>query len=296
MVSSEFINRFNQVARSPDPDLATAALLIARLEFRKLDASRYLKQLDQMGEEALHRLRKQQTSKAVDPLKTIEVLNIYLFKEQGFTGNGQRYDDPRDNFLNEVMDRRIGIPITLALVYIEVARRAGIHFEGVNFPGHFLLRMRHPSETEEGINTDIIIDPFHGGVVLSEMDCRRLLREHIGDEAIFDGRSLIRATKQQILIRMLVNLKRIYIKMRSFPQGLAITELLLALNPSSMAELRDRGLLAYHLNDFSSALRDLEVYLKFTSRRNVKETEEQEEHKEIWEYVKALHRRVASFN
>ena len=296
MVSSEFINRFNQVARSPDPDLATAALLIARLEFQKLDASRYLKQLDQMGEAALHRLRKQQTSEAVDPLETIKVLNMYLFKEQGFTGSERKHDDPRDNFLNEVMDRRTGIPITLALVYIEVARRAGIHFEGVNFPGHFLLRMRSPSGTKERINTDIIIDPFHGGAVLSEMDCRRLLREHIGDEATFDERSLIRATKQQILIRMLVNLKRIYINMRSFPQSLAITELLLALNPSSMTELRDRGLLSYHLNDFSSALRDLEVYLKFSSRRNVKEEEEQEEHKDIFEYVKALHQRVANFN
>lgn len=296
MVSSEFINRFNQVARSPDPDLATAALLIARLEYPKLNASHYLKQLDQIGEAALHRLREQQTLEAADPLETIKTLNSYLFKEQGFAGNKHKYDDPRDSFLNEVMDRRIGIPITLALVYIEIARRAGVYFEGVNFPGHFLLRMKSPSGKEERINTDIIIDPFHGGAVLSEMDCQRLLREHVGDEVAFNERLLAKATKQQILIRLLVNLKRIYIKMRSFPQGLAITELLLALNPSSMTELRDRGLLAYHLNDFSSALRDLEMYLRLASRKNIKEKDQQDEHKEIWEYIKVLHRRLASCN
>ena len=293
MISADFIHKFTQVAKSPDPDLATAALFIARLEYPQLDASRYLDQLDQMGSAALDRLGP--PSSEVDPLERVEALNTYLYYEQGFAGNEIRYDDPRDSFLNEVLDRRSGIPITLALVYIEVARRAGVPVDGVNFPGHFLLRLRRLTDTTSN-QTDLIVDPFHGGAILSETDCRRLLRDHVGDEAAFDPRLLMRATKQQILVRMLVNLKRIYVGMRSFPQGRAITELLLALSPSALTELRDRGLLAYHMNDFACALRDLEAYLRFTSRGEEKTEFDSEEHEEIWEHVKTLRRRVASLN
>ena len=294
MISTDFIHRFTEVAKSPDPDLATAALFIARLEYPQLDASRYLDQLDQMGAAALKQLGP--PSSETDPLRRIEALNTYFYYKQGFAGNETRHDDPRDSFLNEVLDRRTGIPITLALVYIEVARRAGVSVDGVNFPGHFLLRMRRLADSTDTADTDLIVDPFHGGAILSETDCRQLLREHVGDEAAFDRRLLMRATKQQILIRMLVNLKRIYVKMRSFPQGRAITALLLALDPSAMTELRDRGLLAYHLNDFAGALRDLETYLRFRSRGEGETADDNEEREEIWELVKTLRRRVASLN
>ena len=231
-----------------------------------------------------------------DPLRRIETLNTYLFLEKGFAGNKDRYDDLRNSFLNEVLDRRTGIPITLALVYIEVARRAGLPVDGVNFPGHFLLRMRRLADSTGEADTDLIVDPFRGGAILSETDCRHLLREHAGDQAIFDPRLLIRATKQQILIRMLVNLKRVYLRMRSFPQSRAITALLLALDPSAIAELRDRGLLAYRLNDFGGALRDLEAYLRFRSHGTGETADDDEERAEIWEHVKTLRRRVASLN
>ena len=302
MLSAEFIEKFTRIAKSPEPDLAHAALLIARLEYSDLDASRYLRLLDQMGAEARDRLSALDAS--ADPLARIKAISSYLFDEQGFTGNEARYDDPRNSFLNAVLDRRTGIPITLALVYIEVARRAGLRVEGVNFPGHFLLRL---PRDYGGVTSDrdVIVDPFQGAV-LSEPDCRKLLRDHGGDDTAFDRRLLMRATKQQIFIRMLVNLKRLYVRMRSFPQGRAITELLLALTPSALTELRDRGLLAYHLNDFSAALRDLEAYLRFTSRGETGTNKSREdaddadgghdEHAEIWEHVKALRRRVASLN
>ena len=294
MLSAEFIHKFTQVAKGPDPDLAPAALLIARLEYPQLDASRYLRQLNHMGSAATQRL--EALSPDADPMQRIKALNTYLFEEEGFAGNQTAYDDPRNSFLNEVLDRRTGIPITLALVYIEVSRRAGVRVDGVNFPGHFMLRLpQHPEGVLHG-RDDLIVDPFHGGAVLSETDCRKLLREHVGEDAAFDRRLLMRASKQQILVRMLVNLKRIYVGMRSFPQARAITELLLALTPSAMTELRDRGLLAYHLNDFSAALRDLESYLRFTSRGKRGDAEGNEEHAEIWEHVKALRRRVASLN
>ena len=285
-----FIEKFIQVATAPDPDLATAALLIARLEYPRLDASPYVDTLDMMGATARNRV-----GAITDPLESIGVLNDYLFEEQGFAGNEQQYDDPRNSFLNDVLERRTGIPITLSVVYMEVARRAGVSLEGVNFPGHFLLRVRGWSGQTQMLDHDLIVDPFHGGAVLSENDCQRLLRQHGSPTAAFDPGLLVGATKPQILVRMLVNLKRIYVQMRSFPQARAVSEMLVALNPSALAELRDRGLLAYHLNDFSAALRDLEEYLRFSNPTGP-DDENNDEYRELWEHVKTLRRRVAGLN
>jgi regulator of sirC expression with transglutaminase-like and TPR domain len=299
---------FPELARRPDPDLARPALTIARLEYPRLDPAPYLAQLDQMGAEVAARLARGRLS----PLDRLGVLNAYLFGELGFSGDRERYDDPRNSLLNQVLERRIGIPISLAIVYMEVARRAGVLVEGVNFPGHFLLRA--PLGRGGGRPAVVILDPFHRGAVLSEDDCRRLLRDHVGEDAVFDRRLLAPATKIQILARMLVNLKRTYVRYRSFPQAYAVTELLLALDPSATTELRDRGLLAYHLHDYAAALRDLEAYLRLSGHGRIDRAdapaeeaagdpeaggEEQpvsREQTEIWEHIKTLRRRLASFN
>ena len=280
-----FLQEFSRLASSSDRDLATPALMIATLECPQLDPAPYLRQLDAMGASARERLA---ASGCLDGPRTadtaVDVLNAYLFDEQGFTGNRLNYEDPNNSFLNEVLERRTGIPITLALVYMEVARRAGIHIDGVNFPGHFLMRY-----------APMILDPFHRGARLSEHDCRRLLERHVGEEAAFDPALLAPATKPQMLTRMLLNLKRIYVRLHSFPQARNVTELLLAVDPPGLAELRDRGLLAYHMNDFSAALRDLQQYLHFTSGSEVDE-EGRSDHEQLWEHVKTLRRRVASLN
>ena len=291
VLSPDFIHEFTAAATSPDPSLAGPALLIARLGYPRLDPAPCLARLEEMGIAVADRLS--ESTPAAGPSGPIETLSTYLFEHQGFAGNTSDYDDPRNSFLNQVLERRTGIPITLALVYIEVARRAGVRVDGVNFPGHFLLRF--PFGLEDDHDSAVFVDPFHRGAVLSETDCRALLRKHAGD-AVFEPQLLAPATKQQILVRMLVNLKRIYVKMRSFPQGRAITELLLAINPSALSELRDRGLLAYHLNDHTAALRDLETYLKFVSRGNDDSKGSRQERTEIWGHVKALRRRVASLN
>jgi len=296
VLSSEFIRKFTQVAKGPDLDLAPAALLIAKLEYPRLDASHYLQQLDQMGLAVTQRLKA--LSSNSDVMQQIKTLNNYLFEEKGFSGNQEDYDNPRNSYLNEVLERRTGIPITLALVYIEVSRRAGVRVDGVNFPGRFLLRLpQHPDGNSQD-HDDFIVDPFDGGAILSETACRKLLRKHVGEGegTTFHQRLLMPASKQQVLVRILVNLKRIYIRMRSFPQAHAITELLLALTPSAMTELRDRGLLAYHLNDFSAALRDLESYLRFTSRGKPGDAKDNAEHAELLEHVKTLRWQVASLN
>jgi regulator of sirC expression with transglutaminase-like and TPR domain len=225
-------------------------------------------------------------------LACIKAVNEYLFHELRFVGNREKYEDPRNSCLNEVLDRRTGIPITLCVVYMEVARRAGLHIDGVNFPGHFLVRC--PEVGSRG-SSGLIIDPFHGGALLSEHDCRLLLQRQVGSEVAFSKSLLAPTTRMQILVRMLINLKRIYVHMRSFPQARDVTELLLAMTPSALSELRDRGLLAYHLNDVTGALRDLQTYLKLSSLAEL-DKESREEQEQIWEHVKTLRRRVASLN
>ena len=148
-----------------------------------------------------------------------------------FVGNEIQYEDPRNSFLNDVLDRRTGIPITLALLYMEVARRAGLQVEGINFPGHFLLRC--PSRRGLRYQDDLIIDAFHGGALLT----RDLLRRQAGppheddDPALFEPQPCWDGTKPQILSRMLLNLKRVYVRMHSFPQARDVTDLLIAVDP-----------------------------------------------------------------
>jgi regulator of sirC expression with transglutaminase-like and TPR domain len=272
--------------------LAQAALVIAQIEYPRLDAAAYLARLDGMGEAARRRIC-QHVEKTGDasPLSCVAAFNAYLFNDERFVGNREQYEDPRNSCLNEVLDRRTGIPITLSLVYMEVGLRAGLHVDGVNFPGHFLVRLPRPESRAAGL----IIDPFHAGAMLSEHDCRVLLQKHVGSEVAFSKSLLAPATRPQIVGRMLLNLKRIYVHMRSFPQARDITELLIAVTPSALSELRDRGLLAYHLNDITSALRDLQTYLKLASMGEM-DKEARAEHLQIWEHVKTLRRRVASLN
>jgi regulator of sirC expression with transglutaminase-like and TPR domain len=281
-------------ADRPGPDLAAPAFLIARLEYPRLDPGPYLDRLEAMGDAASRRI-------AADPghdaplVARVDALNKYLFTELGFSGNRDRYDDPRNSCLNEVLDRRTGIPITLSLVYIEVARRAGVRAEGINFPGHFLVRAQQDLHTDDP-GDGLIVDAFHGGAILNERDCRALLRGHLGDEAAWEPSLLARATRRQILVRMLLNLKRLYLEWRSFPQARVVADLLLTLSPHAIGELRDRGLLAYHMNDFPAALRDLEEYLKLTRTAGDRDEEQRKEDAQVWEHVKALRRRVASLN
>jgi regulator of sirC expression with transglutaminase-like and TPR domain len=303
---SEVAAELDKAINAPGDELAPAALAIARIEYPSLESRPYLERLDRMGAEAGERVRQAGEG-------SIRAFNEYLYDEQGFVGNRERYDDPRNSFINEVLDRRTGIPISLAVIYLEVARRAGLHVDGVNFPGHFLLRVRDgyvEAQSEFGI-----IDPFHGGARLSEYDCRQLLRQHVGDEAAFDTSLLAPATRHDIIVRILVNLKRLYVRMRSFPQARFISTLLLGIDPSAISELRDRGLLAYHLQDFAAALRDLEEYLRLAPKLSdygqhdivaepdVEEPDdtthsdgEPDEATQIWEHVKTLRKRVAGFN
>lgn len=279
-------------ADRPGPDLAAPAFLIARIEYPRLDPGPYLDRLEHMGDEAFHFVATDPGQDA--PLAArIDAVNRYLFGALGFAGNREQFEDPRNSCLNAVMDRKKGIPITLAVIYIEIARRAGIRSDGINFPGHFLVRCMPDLHTDDP-DAGVIVDPFHGGAILNEAECRLLLEPHLSDAA-FDPSLLARATRRQILVRMLLNLKKLYVKMHSFPQARVTTDALLALQPASLADLRDRGLIAYHMNDFSRALRDLEEYLK-VARLSEQDDDQKKETEQVWEHVKTLRRRVAQLN
>jgi regulator of sirC expression with transglutaminase-like and TPR domain len=296
----EVTSELERALDAPGNELAPAAFAISRIEYPVLDTARYVDRLDEMGRRATERLG----APVPTTSESISALNEFLYDEEGFSGNRDQYEDPRNSFLNQVLDRRTGIPISLAVVYLELARRTGLNITGVNFPGHFLLRADGPIAGD-----DLIIDPFHGGALLSEYDCRQLLRHHVGDEAAFDCSLLAPATRHEIVVRMLVNLKRLYVRMRSFPQARFVSTLLLAADPSAVHELRDRGLLAYHMEDFSSALRDLEEFLRLSSGDSPPQQDfaavdedddearqEPDEATRVLDHVKALRRRVAGFN
>jgi len=291
-MTKDLVPALTKAINAPGTSLAPAALVIARLEFPRLDPAPYLRRLDLLGEGALHAVEQSAaTSGDTSTAARVNALNEFLFGEMHFSGSND-YDDPRNSCLNEVLDRRTGIPITLAVVYMEVASRAGIQIDGVNFPGHFLVRC---PEMNDAMGSDLIIDPFHGGALLSEHKCRVLLQKHVGSKVAFSKALVAPATRTEIVVRMLLNLKLLYVHMRSFPQARAITEMLLALNPSALSELRDRGLLAYHLNDVTGALRDLQTYLKLSNVKDM-DKDARDEHEQIWEHVKTLRRRVASLN
>ena len=271
-----------QVATEPI-DLARSALVIAKLEYPRLQPGPSLDVLERLGDRA--KTRMMQLGHA--PVRAqVAALNDLLYSEERFTGNRAHYDDFRNSLLNLVLERRTGIPISLALVYIEVARRAGLDASGVAFPGHFLLRVVAGTDA-------VILDPFDAGAEVDEAGCRALLARHAGDDVALDASMLQPCTPRQFLARMLNNLKRTYVEWRSFPHARWATELLLTTDPTLLSELRDRGLLAYHLDDFPAALRDLEDYLRLNSWS---ENADPDEREQIWEHVKNLRRRVAGLN
>ncbi len=230
-------------------DLAEAALLIAHGEYPDLDVSGYLGRLDIMGAELRERLREEPR-----PERAVMALNRYLFHEQGFRGNTSEYYDPRNSYLNDVLDRHIGIPITLSTVYIEVASRAGLEVEGVGLPGHFIVRVHTPAR-------GLLIDPFHCGAMLSERECQDRLDRIFGGKVKMEARHLARCGRKAMLERMLQNLKAIYIKQGDLARALRVVEQLLEVEPGSANEIRDRGTIYAALDCYALAAQDLEAYL-----------------------------------
>jgi regulator of sirC expression with transglutaminase-like and TPR domain len=257
-VLSPAVRALDAVLRLPDDaiDLGQAALLIARQEYPDLEVDRYLRVLDDMGADLRARLRGGEVATS-----RIAHLNRYLFDELGYRGNVDEFFDPRNSFLNDVLDRRTGIPISLSTVYLEVGRRCGFPLAGVSFPGHFLVRY---TAVETG--TELLVDPFNRGVMLTPEDCRERLETMFGGGIAFRPELLRRARNREILERMLANLKAIWDRACDVRRELRVQNVLLILRPDSPAHLRDRGLLHYRAVLLAEAAADLEGYLAAAPR------------------------------
>lgn len=246
--------RFSKLAALPDDriDLAKAALLISRTEYPHLDESFYLGLLEDMAARLKPRI-----AGNTSPDMLIKEINRLLFEEEGFRGNIHNYLDPRNSFLNQVLDRKLGIPITLSLVYREVGCMAGLHVHGIGLPGHFITALIHESGR-------ILVDPFNRGKILTETDCRQIFVQRYGESRGFETRFLDPVGPKDILARMLRNLKAIYSHMDDGLKAFQMIEWILALNPNATNELRERGLLYEAIGDFDRAARDLGRYLEIS--------------------------------
>jgi regulator of sirC expression with transglutaminase-like and TPR domain len=237
-----------------DVDLAETALLVAAQEYGELDVRGYLVQLDEMGRALRMRLEDEQR-----PERAVMALNHYLFQELGFRGNTEQYYDPRNSYLNEVLDRRTGIPITLSLVYIEVARRAGLEVEGVGLPGHFVVRVQTPARS-------LLVDPFHAGTLLTEKDCQERLDRIFSGKVKLEPKMLRACGRKDMIERVLRNLKAIHLRDEDRTRALRVVDLLVAIQPGSAEDLRDRGILYASLDCYGLAAHDLESYLALAPR------------------------------
>lgn len=248
--------RLQQVVSGPEEaiDLAEAALLIATHAYPELDVAHHLARI-----EGLARALESRIQPDSGPSQRILALNEYLFAELGFAANEKDYYDPRNSCLNEVLDRRVGIPITLSLLYMEVGGRIGLPLQGVSFPGHFLVKCALPEGT-------VVLDPYAGGITLGIADLQKRLREVPGGEVsrVIVAGMLGAAAKKEIIGRLLRNLKAIYLRSQQFDRALPILDWIIATVPDQPSELRDRGMIYQELECSRAALADFVRYLELS--------------------------------
>ncbi len=245
--------RFEEIASRPDAeiDLEVAALWIAAEERGATDVDASLAELDELARRAARCLES-----ASGERSRVEALNHFLFAEARFEGNRDAYYDPRNSYLDQVLARRTGIPITLALVYLAIAKRLDLPLSGVGFPGHFLLRW-------DGVQ-EWLIDPFDGEVI-SRSECQRRLEAGTSGRVVLEPEVHLRAASpREILVRVLGNLKHVFAQCGDFERALACSERVLLLMPDAASELRDRALIYEQLDCPGAALSDLERFLELS--------------------------------
>lgn len=243
-------HQFARLAAAPDHalDIGEAALWIGAEEDGPVDVDTYLDRLDALAAELRPRLVPELTAR-----ERLDQLLAYVFRELGFHGNESDYYDPKNSYFHRVLDRRCGLPISLALLLIELARRVGLRIAGVGFPAHFLA-----------VDLDLpqlFIDPFHGGRLLTEYECRVMLRQKTQGRVEFDRNLLRPVGGRQLLVRMLTNLKSVHLSRGDLERALAASDRILLLSPGAAEEYRDRGLCQLQRRAFRAAVADLNQYL-----------------------------------
>lgn len=255
---SERFEAFRALLSAGEPALARACLMIAEDAYPGLDVERYLGEFGRLAEDLRKRLPPNAGAE-----ERILALNQFLFEELAYRGNADDYYDPRNSYLNEVLDRRIGIPITLSVVYMELGRKIGLPLEGVSFPGHFLVRLR----LRRGM---LVLDPFDGGAPQSADELRARL-QRVVPEAVLGSLPVAEvplepflepATPRQTLARLLRNLKAIYREAGRAERVLEVIERMLVVAPEASSELRDRGYAYRQLECWRPALQDFCAYLE----------------------------------
>lgn len=239
-------------ASPEDVRLAEVALLLAEAQRPGVDVEEQLGRLDDIARAVSERLPPD-----ADAVQTVLAINQHIFHEMGFSGAGAEYYDPRNSFLDEVLTSKRGIPITLAILYIDVGRQLGLDLHGVAFPGHFLVRC----EMDDGV---VIIDPYGGGATLDREDLQSRLREtrngEVADDTLDD--MLVPASPRDVAARMLRNLKAIHLRAKHYDLALPILDWLVEIVPDDAVELRDRGRVFEHLECFRAAVGDYARYLE----------------------------------
>lgn len=247
------LDRFAELVSRDQFNLAEASLMLAQDVYPGIEISAYLERLDEIAAAIRGRLARDAFAE-----QKVLALNYYLFNDMRFCGNVEDYHDPRNSYLNEVIERRTGIPITLSILYLEVGKRIGLNLKGVSFPGHFLVKLN----VRRG---QLVLDPFTGGEAQSEAELRQRLAQVLpsrqAESASLDP-YLEAATPRDIVARVLRNLKNIYMQSGKLENALAVMHRMLLVVPESAEELRDRGLLYQQMECFRPALSDLRNYLR----------------------------------
>lgn len=246
------LDQFSALLCRENFSLAEACLLIAQDAYPDLDVVHYLSRIDAFAATAKSRLSKDAFAE-----QKVMVLNRFLFNELGFCGNHGDYYDPRNCYLNQVLERRTGIPITLSILYMEIGQRLGLRLQGLSFPGHFLVKLRVTGG-------QLVLDPFCGGEAQSEADLRARLAQVLPQreaDTLALPQFLQAATSRQVLARVLRNLKGIYLRSDEAQNALKVMQRMVMVAPHAAEEVRDRGLAYYKLDCFRAALADLQDYL-----------------------------------
>jgi regulator of sirC expression with transglutaminase-like and TPR domain len=243
------VRAFHDLVRGPDAsiDLGRAALAVARIEYPALDDARELQRVDVLAA----RIGTGRRGAAAD---TLERLKRFLFDEEGFRGNADEYYDPRNSCLNDVLDRKLGIPITLSVLTMEVGRRVGLEIVGVGLPGHFIV-----SASVGG--RSVLLDPFNGGAVLTPSTAADVAARAVGRPVKIEEAHWAPCSRRQIVVRMLRNLKTIYARRSDWERALGVIDRLLLIDPETPMHLRDRGTVLVKSGRLWDGAAEWEAYL-----------------------------------
>ena len=243
-----FVSEWTAFSKNPNYNLIEKCLKLAEiLEYHDLDIAKYVERINEIGNSIRMKI-----SGVKNPTYLISILNEYLFDELGFCGAEEDYYDPGNSFLNTVLDKKTGIPITLSIIYAEVAKNIGLDLKIVGFPGHVIVKYKN----------EIILDPFYRGRLLTIENLEEILDRNFGDGVEFVPEYLNEATTEQLLTRLLRNLKNAYTQSYAYDSAMKCTDMILGMKPESPEEIRDKGILEERLLRYDKALPLLNKYLE----------------------------------